>query len=163
MKKLYGIFLMLMLALVLAACSGGSDDAEGSSESGSEGGENAGTVEIFSWWTGAGEEDGLLALIDLFEKKNPDITIENAAVAYGDATNAIAVLVKRMEGDYPPLTLQDNGGDELNEGWVAAEKMETLNDLYEVNGWKKKFPEELIDLVSIDGNIYSVPVNIHRG
>src|SRR5699024_1432140 len=106
MKKLYGIFLMLMLALVLAACSGGSDDAEGSSESGSEGGENAGTVEIFSWWTGAGEEDGLLALIDLFEKKNPDITIENAAVAGGAGTNAKAVHATLMVGNDTKSTYQ---------------------------------------------------------
>ncbi|BBP92708.1 hypothetical protein BsIDN1_63260 [Bacillus safensis] len=30
-------------------------------------------------------------------------------------------------------------------------------------GWKDKFPKSLIDLVSKDGKIYSVPVNIHRG
>ncbi|GGJ95616.1 ABC transporter substrate-binding protein [Lentibacillus kapialis] len=163
MKKRYGAFFMLILILVLAACSGDSDEAEGSSDSGSEGDENASTVEIFSWWTGAGEEDGLLALIDLFEKENPDITIENAAVAGGAGTNAKAVLATRMEGNDPPSTFQVHGGDELNEGWVAADKMQPLNDLYEANGWEEKFPEDLIDLVSKDGNIYSVPVNIHRG
>lgn len=41
--------------------------------------------------------------------------------------------------------------------------MEPLDDLYEKEGWKDKFPESLIDLVSKDGKIYSVPVNIHRG
>jgi len=41
--------------------------------------------------------------------------------------------------------------------------MEPLNDLYEQEGWMDKFPEALIDMVSKDGNIYSVPVNIHRG
>src|SRR6185312_14029751 len=29
--------------------------------------------------------------------------------------------------------------------------------------WKDRFPLSLIDMVSKDGNIYSVPVNIHRG
>ncbi|SFB01779.1 carbohydrate ABC transporter substrate-binding protein, CUT1 family (TC 3.A.1.1.-) [Lentibacillus halodurans] len=163
MKKLYGFFFILSLVLVLAACSSGSNDAEGSSDSDSEGGESSSTVEIFSWWTGAGEEDGLLALIDLFEEENPDLTIENAAVAGGAGTNAKAVLATRMEGDDPPSTFQVHGGDELNEGWVAADKMQPLNDLYEENGWEEKFPEELIELVSKDGDIYSVPVNIHRG
>ncbi|MFB4168444.1 ABC transporter substrate-binding protein [Virgibacillus sp. JSM 102003] len=160
MKKISGIILLLALAIMLSACSG-SDDAEGSSDK--EGEKSANTVEIFSWWTGAGEEDGLLALIDLFEKEHPEIKVENAAVAGGAGTNAKAVLATRMQGDDPPSTFQVHGGDELNEGWVAAGKMEPLNELYEKNGWKDKFPKELIDLVSKDGDIYSVPVNIHRG
>src|SRR5699024_7857786 len=116
-------------------------------------------VEIFTWWTGAGEEVGLLAVIDLFEEKHPDITVENAAVAGGAGTNAKAVLATRMEGNDPPSTFQVHGREELNKSWVEADKMEPLNDLYEENDWMDKFPEELIELVSDDGNIYSVPVN----
>src|SRR5690625_7429238 len=41
--------------------------------------------------------------------------------------------------------------------------MEPINDLYEENDWMDKFPQDLIDLVSHEGDIYSVPVNIHRG
>src|SRR5699024_7565537 len=50
-----------------------------------------------------------------------------------------------------------------NEGWVAADKMEPLDDYYEENDLKDKFPDDLIDMVSKDGHIYSVPVDIHRG
>ncbi|MFE4570551.1 ABC transporter substrate-binding protein [Paenibacillus chitinolyticus] len=120
-------------------------------------------VEIFSWWTGAGEEAGLKGLIDLFKTKNKDIELVNAAVAGGAGTNAKAVLASRMQGGDPPGTFQVHGGAELNTGWVAAGKMEALNDLYDKEGWKDKFPKDLIDLVSKDGSIYSVPVNIHRG
>ncbi|MFC0559152.1 ABC transporter substrate-binding protein [Halalkalibacter alkalisediminis] len=119
-------------------------------------------VEIFSWWTGAGEEDGLLALIDLFEEQYPDITVENAAVAGGAGTNAKAVLTSRIQGNDPPGTFQVHGGAELNDSWVAAGQMEPINDLYEQEGWMDKFPQDLIELVSKDGDIYSVPVNIHR-
>ncbi|TCZ75907.1 carbohydrate ABC transporter substrate-binding protein [Paenibacillus albiflavus] len=121
------------------------------------------SVEIFSWWTGAGEEAGLKGLIELFKKKHSDIEIVNAAVAGGAGTNAKAVLASRMQGGDPPATFQVHGGAELNTGWVAAGKMEGLNDLYDQEGWKDKFPKDLIDLVSHDGTIYSVPVNIHRG
>ncbi|MBT9282747.1 MAG: ABC transporter substrate-binding protein [Hydrogenibacillus schlegelii] len=121
------------------------------------------TLEIFSWWTGAGEEAGLLALIDLFKSKYPNVDVVNAAVAGGAGTNAKAVLASRMQGGDPPSTFQVHGGAELNDSWVAAGKMEPLNDLYESEGWMDKFPKELIDLVSKDGKIYSVPVNIHRG
>lgn len=120
-------------------------------------------VEIFSWWTGAGEEAGLKGLIELFKKKHTDIEIINAAVAGGAGTNAKAVLASRMQGGDPPATFQVHGGAELNTGWVAAGKMDGLNDLYEKEGWKDKFPKDLIDLVSQDGVTYSVPVNIHRG
>jgi len=41
--------------------------------------------------------------------------------------------------------------------------MEPLNDLYTAAGWNDKFPKDLIDMVSSDGKIWSVPVNIHRG
>ncbi|WP_347548735.1 ABC transporter substrate-binding protein [Pseudalkalibacillus hwajinpoensis] len=160
-SKFTGWFLVLILALVpLAACSSSGETNSSGSEGGSGGEE---TLDIFSWWTGAGEEDGLNALIDLFKEKYPDIEVENAAVAGGAGTNAKAVLASRMQGDDPPATFQVHGGSELNDGWVAAGKMETLNDLYEAEGWEDKFPEDLIELVSKDGDIYSVPVNIHRG
>jgi glucose/mannose transport system substrate-binding protein len=68
-----------------------------------------------------------------------------------------------MQGNDPPATFQVHGGAELIQGWVAAGKMEPLNDLYEKEGWMDKFPKSLIDMVSKDGKIYSVPVNIHRG
>ncbi|MFC3883582.1 ABC transporter substrate-binding protein [Bacillus songklensis] len=143
---------------MLSACSGSQSSSGGEGEKKGEG-----KLEIFSWWTGAGEEDGLKALIKLFEEKHPDVPIENAAVAGGAGTNAKAVLASRMQGDDPPATFQVHGGAELNEGWVAAGKMEPLNDLYKQEGWNDKFPQDLIDMVSKDGNIYSVPVNIHRG
>lgn len=157
MKKVVGILVLFSLVLVIAACSESKDESSKSGESAS------GKVEIFSWWTGAGEEDGLLALLDLFKEKHPDIEVKNAAVAGGAGTNAKAVLATRMQGDDPPSTFQVHGGAELNEGWVAAGKMQPLDDLYKENEWMDKFPEELIEMVSSDGKIYSVPVDIHRG
>ena len=161
MRKLYGLFVLLALVLVISACS---SEPKTDSKSPAKGGDSAsGSVEIFSWWTGAGEEDGLLALIDLFNELHPEIKVENAAVAGGAGTNAKAVLATRMQGNDPPSTFQVHGGEELNKSWVAADKMDPLNDLYKENDWMDKFPEELIELVSDEGNIYSVPVNIHRG
>ncbi|MED4203591.1 ABC transporter substrate-binding protein [Neobacillus mesonae] len=156
-KKLSIIGLLFILVFSMAACN--SKSSSGDSKKGNE----KTKLDIFSWWTGAGEEDGLKALIALFQEKYPDIPIENAAVAGGAGTNAKAVLASRMQGNDPPATFQVHGGAELNDGWVAAGKMEALNDLYDEQGWNDKFPKELIDMVSKDGKIYSVPVDIHRG
>lgn len=161
--------LTLLGSLALSACSSGSTSAPAGGEAtGGEGTETPATtdskqVEIFSWWTGAGEEAGLKALIQVFKDNQPSIEVINAAVAGGAGTNAKAVLASRMQGGDPPGTFQVHGGSELNSGWVAAGKMEPLNDLYEAEGWNDKFPQDLIDLVSSDGSIWSVPVNIHRG
>ncbi|MCQ6267297.1 ABC transporter substrate-binding protein [Fictibacillus sp. WQ 8-8] len=156
LKKKVWIYAVLAFSLILSACSQSSSGQSDQKKS-------SGKLEIFSWWTGAGEEDGLKALIKLFKEKNPDIPIENAAVAGGAGTNAKAVLASRMQGNDPPATFQVHGGSELNDGWVAAGKMEPLNDLYDKEGWNDKFPKQLIDMVSKDGKIYSVPVDIHRG
>lgn len=121
-----------------------------------------GEIEIFSWWTGGGEEAGLIALIDLYTKKYPDVKVINAAVAGGAGTNAKAVLASRMTANQPPDTFQVHAGHELLDSWVLAGKMASLNDLYAAEGWNDKFPKKLIEDMSKDGQVYSVAVNIHR-
>jgi glucose/mannose transport system substrate-binding protein len=123
----------------------------------------SGELEIFSWWAGGGEAAGLEALIARFNELYPEVTVVNSAVAGGSGVNARAVLATRMQADDPPGTFQVHAGSGLNDIWVPADKMETLNFLYEENGWMDQYPEGLLDLISDDeGNIYAVPVNIHR-
>jgi glucose/mannose transport system substrate-binding protein len=122
-----------------------------------------GDLEIFSWWTGGGEAAGKDALIVKFKELNPDVNVIDSAIAGGSGVNAKAVLTTRMLGGDPPDTFQVHAGSELNSLWVKAQRVEALNDLYEANGWMTQFPEGLLSLISdAEGNIYSVPVNIHR-
>lgn len=123
----------------------------------------AGDLEIFSWWTGGGEEAGLNALIERFTELYPDVSVSNAAVAGGSGVNARAVLTTRMLGGDPPDTFQVHAGQGLNALWVAAGLMQPLNDIYEAQGWMEQYPQGLLDLITDEaGNIYAVPVNIHR-
>jgi glucose/mannose transport system substrate-binding protein len=163
--------------LLLSACGGGATNSASKGQNSQPQQQNQGKsgdskstssnggkkVEIFSWWTNGGEKDGLNALLDVFKKKYPDVEIVNAAIAGDAGSNAKAVLVTRMQGGDPPDTFQVHAGAELNGSWVAAGKMEPLNDIYQSEGWMDKFPKSLIDMISKDGKIYSVPVNIHRG
>jgi len=134
------------LALTLAACT--------------QAGGNK--VEVFSWWTAGGEADGLAAMIEIFNDQYPDYEFENAAVAGGAGTNARAVLATRLSQNDPPSSWQGHAGQELIGTYVAAEKIQPLDDLYASEGWLEVMPEGLIDLISQDGHIWSVPVNIHR-
>lgn len=119
-------------------------------------------VEVFSWWTGGGEAAGLEAMQKVFAAQYPNVEFINAAVAGGAGTNARAVLATRLQAGDPPDSWQGHAGQELIGTYVAGKQIQPLNDLYESEGWIAVMPETLIPLISQDGNIYSVPVNIHR-
>lgn len=121
----------------------------------------SGKLEIFSWWAG-NEGPALQALIDLYEEKYPNVEVINATVTGGSGVNAKAVLKTRMLGGNPPDSFQVHAGQELIGTWVAAERMEDLTWLYKEEGWMDAFPDELIDLISTEDGIWSVPITIHR-
>ncbi|QPC84610.1 carbohydrate ABC transporter substrate-binding protein [Phototrophicus methaneseepsis] len=150
--KRFSIFLLVFAVALLSLMPAAAQDEAPS-----------GDLEIFSWWVGGGEAAGLEALIEDFAAKYPDVNVINAAVAGGAGVNATAVLTSRMLGGDPPDTFQWHAGEELSSIWVRAGLLEPLNDMYEENGWFEAFPQGLLDLISDDeGNVYVVPVNIHR-
>ncbi|MFW6120167.1 MAG: ABC transporter substrate-binding protein [Petrotogales bacterium] len=123
----------------------------------------SGKLEIFSWWTAGGEEEGLFALYDVFHEHYPDVEIINATVAGGAGTNAKAVLKTRMLGGNPPDSFQVHAGAELNDTYVVTGLMEPITPFLEEWGIMDKFPKDILDICSYEGEVYSVPVNIHRG
>lgn len=123
--------------------------------------QDGGQLEIFSWWAGD-EGPALEALIELYNAEYPNVEVINATVTGGSGVNARAVLKTRMLGGNPPDSFQVHAGEELTGTWVVAGRMQDLTSLYEENGWFEAFPSDLIDLLTYEGGIYSVPVNIHR-
>lgn len=123
--------------------------------------ELSGSFEIFSWWAGD-EGPAKNALIEKYQELYPGVEIVDATVTGGSGVNARAVLKTRMLGGNPPDTFQVHAGQELIGTWVVAERMEDLTALYEEQGWMEQFPQGLLDLLSSETGIWSVPVNIHR-
>jgi glucose/mannose transport system substrate-binding protein len=175
MKKIAWIHLGVAVMLLLTACAGATPTAAPVEQPTSapaqptsppaqptEAAMAPTEVEVFSWWTAGGEAQGLEAMIKVFSAEYPDITFVNAAVAGGAGTNARAVLATRLSANDPPDSWQGHAGQELIGTYVAAGQIQPLNDLYQANGWLDVMPDTLIPLISQDGNIYSVPVNIHR-
>jgi len=149
-------------ALALSACS----SSKSSKNNGTSPGNNTGAVtdskvEVFSWWTGGGEAAGLQALIADFKKKNPGVDFVNATVAGGAGTNAKAVLQSRLKANQPPDSFQGHAGAELQD-YIKAGQVEPLDDFYKQQGFDKVFPKSLIDQISYQGHVYSVPAEIHR-
>lgn len=161
---------MLISALLLSACPApaapatapAAPAAEEAAPAAEEAPAMTDEVEVFSWWTGGGEAAGLEAMVEVFKATYPDIEFVNAAVAGGAGTNARAVLSTRLQAGDAPDSWQGHAGQELIGTYVAAGQLEPVNFLFEENGWLEVMPETLIPLISKDGDIFSVPVNIHR-
>jgi glucose/mannose transport system substrate-binding protein len=137
--------------LTLAACGGESGAGGGSTEE----------VEVFTWWAEGSEKEGLDALVKVFSQQHPDFKFVNGAVAGGAGSDAKNVLASRLQTNDPPATFQAHAGAELTD-YINQGQIEGLSAMYEEKGWNELFPEGLLERLELDGEIYSVPSNIHR-
>ncbi|TYB52228.1 extracellular solute-binding protein [Nonomuraea sp. PA05] len=160
-RWLAAVSITMASVLGLAACGGGGGGTATGSQApaASSGGKQQ--VEVFSWWTGPGEADGLKAMRKIFEEQNPNYTFFDAAVAGGSGDKAKALLQSKLQANTPPDTFQGHAGAEL-QGYIKAGNLEDLTALYDELKLKDVFPTQLVEQISVDGKIYSVPVNIHR-
>jgi glucose/mannose transport system substrate-binding protein len=162
--------------LLMSACATG--DTGGSSSSTSGGGSSTsaagggatytgkaggagGDVGVFTWWAAGSEKTGLDALTKLFGEKYPNDKFVNLAVAGGAGSNAKAKLASDLANKQPPGSFQGHAGAELTD-YIAAGQIEPVNDVINALGGSAVFPQNLLDLLTVKGNIYSVPSNIHR-
>ncbi|EGD43869.1 bacterial extracellular solute-binding protein [Nocardioidaceae bacterium Broad-1] len=148
-RKALAAGLAALSLLAVSAC--GSDSESGSTDE----------VEVFTWWAEGSEKAGLDALVKVFDEQNPDLKFVNGAVAGGAGSDAKNVLQSRLQNGEPPATFQAHAGAELTD-YINAGQIEDLSDLYEEKGWNEQFPEGLLERLTQDGGIYSVPSNIHR-
>ncbi|MDQ4109540.1 MAG: ABC transporter substrate-binding protein [Actinomycetota bacterium] len=148
-RKALAAGLAALSLLAVSAC--GSENESGSTDE----------VEVFTWWAEGSEKAGLDALVKVFDEQNPDLKFVNGAVAGGAGSDAKNVLQSRLQNGEPPATFQAHAGAELTD-YINAGQIEDLTDLYEEKGWNEQFPEGLLERLTQDGGIYSVPSNIHR-
>jgi glucose/mannose transport system substrate-binding protein len=141
--------------MTLAACGGSSNDGGGDAKSGK------GDVEVFTWWAAGGEKAGLDGLVSTFAKDCAGSKFVNGAVAGGAGDNAKQVLASRLAQGDPPDTFQAHAGAELTD-YIKAGQVEDLSADYKTWGLDQAFPKGLLDNITVDGKIYSVPANIHR-
>jgi glucose/mannose transport system substrate-binding protein len=142
-------------AVALFAPTACASSSGGSSGSGSK------NVEVFTWWADGGEKAGLDGLVSVFNTACPSYTFVNGAVAGGAGSNAKAVLASRLQQSDPPDTFQAHAGAELSD-YINAGQVEDLSSEYQQWGLNTAFPKGLLDNITVDGKIYSVPANIHR-
>ncbi|HET7303089.1 MAG TPA: extracellular solute-binding protein [Segeticoccus sp.] len=156
--------LAISATLALSACGGGggstgaggdSDQSSGTGASGSN------KVQVFTWWAAGGEKAGLDGMVSVFKQQCPKYTFVNAAVAGGGGDKAKTLLANNLEAGNPPSTFQAHAGGELTD-YIANGQIEDITSLFKENGFDKAFPQNLVDQLTVNGKIYSVPANIHR-
>lgn len=147
---------LAVASLALAACSSG----DGGSSDDSSGGAGD-KVEVFTWWASGSEKLGLDALVGVFDTQHPDVEFINGAVAGGAGSAAKDLLQTRLQANDPPDTFQAHAGAELTD-YINAGQVEDVSSLYDEFGLRDAFPADLVDRLTVDGKIYSIPSNIHR-
>lgn len=141
------VAILSAVALMMAGACGGDS---GSSD-----------LEVFTWWSEGGEKAGLDQLVKTFEKACPDTSFVNGVVSGGAGANAKQILASRLQTGDPPDTFQAHAGAELAD-YIGAGQIENLSTLYRQWRLVDAFPQGLIDSLTVQGAIFSVPVNIHR-
>lgn len=117
-------------------------------------------VEIFSWWNAPGEAEALQALVDSHTVTHPHVRLFNAAAASG--TKAKALLQQRLKDGDPPDLYQENAHDIRQFLNQNPDKLVNLDELVLSLGLREKGFAEVINDVTFNGHVYSLPVNLHR-
>ncbi|MBP8921010.1 MAG: extracellular solute-binding protein [Micropruina sp.] len=158
-KALVGVAFAAALALV--GCSSGAPAPTESAATSAPAGGAGGDVGVFTWWADGSEKLGLEALEKLFKEKYPNNTFVNLAVAGGAGSNAKAKLAADLQNGNPPDSFQGHAGAELQD-YIRADQIDPVNDVIDALGGSTVFPPNLLELLTVQGSIYSVPSNIHR-
>jgi glucose/mannose transport system substrate-binding protein len=143
------------VALTLTGCAGISADA-GSDPN------NPNQVEVFTWWATGVEKNSYQELVAVFKEQNPDIQFIDASVRGSGGAQARAAIAARLESNNPPDSFQAAAGAGLTD-YIAAGQIQDLTSWYAANGLSQGvYRAALLELLSVDGKIYSVPSEIHR-
>lgn len=123
-------------------------------------------IELFSWWTRAGDGDALGQLVREHQRHHPDDDVINASAELSSL--ARRTLNERMQRGEPPDVFQANAGQDLLR-WVLTNGSDDresllapLDGLPGAEALRRALPAPLLARVTYGGKLYGVPVNLHR-
>jgi len=159
-KKILVALVGAALALSVSACGTSTPTTPSTSATGTSAAKASGTLEIFSWWTAGSEALGLNELVKVLNAKYPDVKFVNNGASTGGGS-AKDVLQTRMLAGQPPDSFQVHAGKEAQD-YINAGQLQDVSNLYTEFGLTSVFPKDLVDMLTQDGKIYTIPSNVHR-
>lgn len=114
-----------------------------------------------NWWTSAGEFAAINAVYDLYRKQYPGVEIVHAGVAGGGGVNFQAAILPKLQGGDPYDVFQTHAGLEVVQ-YDPEKYLQPLDDIVN-QGEGDVLPQQVKDLLTYKGHIYTVPMNIHHG
>lgn len=143
-----------MLALLLAGCGGGGETAGSGSGNGGE------KVSISIWHNWTGQDAKAVAMrkiIEDFRAQNPDIEV----VDEGLPTDGLKTRLRTVAAadEMPDLFVM--WPDAMTKEFVKGDLLQPIDDELNANpDWKNGFIPNALDGYTVDGKIYSVPMNL---
>ncbi|MBM3700670.1 MAG: extracellular solute-binding protein [Actinobacteria bacterium] len=99
-------------------------------------------------------------IIQNFEAKHPNVTIDMRVVGYGEYQSSLATMI--AAGEAPDIFLENQGGDLWGVA-QAGEVMDLTSYLDANNGeWRKQMYDYIPDLLSWDGKVYAIAASLNN-
>jgi glucose/mannose transport system substrate-binding protein len=153
-----------LLLIIFTGCTAESPSLDVESMKSAEPPAEAGRgtqLEIMSPWSAGGGRNGFKALTKLYEQQNPGVEVIDAFDSGLSYAELIASFNERLQQQQPFDTWQVHPGDQvLNH--VILGQVEPLTQIFEDQGLDQVMPPVLVEQATIKGEIYSIPINIHR-
>ncbi|MBD8079401.1 ABC transporter substrate-binding protein [Cellulosimicrobium arenosum] len=147
--------LLAVGTLALSGCNGDNGAAPGDGDDDdTTASEDSGPVEIrFSWWGSDDRHETTQQVIDLFEDKNPDITVVPDFTDWGGYWDKLATTV--AGGDTPDVITQEERylSDYASRGVLA--------DLDEIGVETDAIDPSILDSGTTDGGLYGVATGVN--
>jgi glucose/mannose transport system substrate-binding protein len=144
---------IIVLAVVLAACSGGQ---KGNFSDATD------RLEVVSWWVSPSEHPAFEVLLNAFKAENPDVEVVDGAIAGGGGSNVQVALAARLQAGDPPDVWQTFLGSSLR-AWVDADRIADVSGVFENSGLDQTMPQTLLDAATYRVKAWGVPTGSHRG
>ncbi|AFH63363.1 extracellular solute-binding protein [Paenibacillus caseinilyticus] len=148
---------MLAVSVLLAGCGGGDPAAEGS---GSASGGADGKVKLTLWHNWSGQDAKAVAMrkiLDDFKAANADIELE----VEGLPTDGLKTRLKTVAAANEMPDLFVMWPDAMTKEFVAGNLLQPVNEFLDSKPeWKNNFIPNALDGYTVDGKIYSVPMNL---
>ncbi len=143
---------VLPLGLALAACGGGGGDDTGSGEGGG-GGDGDNTLTVWAW-DPAFNIYALEEAEKVYQKENPDFTLEVQEVPWEDVQTRLTTLAQSQEtGELPDIFLMQNNAFQKN----VINYPDLFSDLSGSDVDFSEFPESVVAYSTVDDVNYGVP------